>query len=66
MVRTYINGKASKPPLVVEEAAMKLNLARGPSKAGNIDTTPYLLKCNQECKIKRTTNEIKSAQNLEG
>ena len=51
---------------LVEEAAMIPNLPRSPSEAGSNNTTPYLLKANQELEIERTTKETKSRRTVEG
>ena len=53
--RSALKAGHTKADLLVEEAAMFPNLPRGPSEAGSNNTTPYLLKANQELEIKRTT-----------
>ena len=63
--RSVLKARHTKPHLVVEEAAMMPNLLRSPSEAGSNNTTPYLLKANQELEIERTTKETKSAQTVE-
>ena len=64
--RSALKAAHTKAHLLVEEAAMIPNLPRGPSEAGSNNTTPYLLKANQELEIKRTTKEIKSRRTVEG
>ena len=58
--RSVLKAGHTKADLLVEEAAMIPNLPRGPSNAGSNNTTPYLLKANQELEIKRTTKEEKN------
>ena len=64
--RSALKAGHTKADLLVEEAAMIPNLPRGPSEAGSNNTTPYLLKANQELEIKRTTKETKSRRTIEG